>query len=159
MLTLATYLNFYLSTVMNIRFFITALSFTSLLMSTPAVQGSPLFSGKTLISQTKLLPPPPSSPNPVPDPNTLSFTPNATSYRVMAAVTSTVEEQQVKAAYPGAFFTNFNGQRLLQVGSFSDPLNAQQAALSFTKFGTWKLLLIPNWEFAVNYVPINNCWG
>ncbi|AGF50370.1 sll0702 [Synechocystis sp. PCC 6803] len=88
-----------------------------------------------LVSQTQLLPPPPASPNPVPDPSALSFTPNATSYRVMALITSPVEEQQVKAAYPGAFFTNFNGQRLLQIGSFSDPLNAQQAALSLQNLG------------------------
>ncbi|MBE9203903.1 hypothetical protein IQ218_11185 [Synechocystis salina LEGE 06099] len=88
-----------------------------------------------LVSQTQLLPPPPTSPNPVPDPSALSFTPNASSYRVMALVTSPVEEQQVKAAYPGAFFTTFNGQRLLQIGSFSDPLNAQQAALSLQNLG------------------------
>ncbi|MCT0252783.1 MULTISPECIES: hypothetical protein [unclassified Synechocystis] len=93
------------------------------------------FKEPVLVSQTQLLPPPPASPNPVPDPSALSFTPNATSYRVMALVTSPVQEQQVKAAYPGAFFTNFNGQRLLQIGSFSDPLNAQQAALSLQNLG------------------------
>lgn len=124
---------------MNVRFFSTALSGVSLVMATPAVQASPFFPGRgeILISQTQLLPPPPSSPNPVPDLNALTFASNtnATSYRVMAMVTSPVQEQQVKAAYPGAFFTNFNGQRLLQVGSFSDPLNAQQTALTLQNLG------------------------
>lgn len=104
-------------------------------MSAQTVQANPLLGNKTLISQTQLLPPPPSGPNPVPDPTALNFTPNATSYRVMAAVTTPVQEQQVKAAYPGAFFTNFEGQRLLQVGSFSDPLNAQQTALTLQNLG------------------------
>jgi hypothetical protein len=124
---------------MNIRFLLPALSAASLVMSAQAVQASPFSSGKgeILISQVQLLPPPPSSPNPVPDPTALTFASNtnATSYRVMAMVTSPVQEQQVKAAYPGAFFTNFNGQRLLQVGSFSDPLNAQQTALTLQNLG------------------------
>jgi hypothetical protein len=46
-----------------------------------------------------------------------------------------VQEQQVKVAYPGAFYTDYQGQRMLQVGSFRDPLNAQQAALSLQNLG------------------------
>ena len=120
--------------VINYRFPIAVFGACLCLLVIAPAQAVPLRS-PILVSQTQLLPPPPASPNPVPDPSALSFTPNATSYRVMALVTSPVEEQQVKAAYPGAFFTNFNGQRLLQIGSFSDPLNAQQAALSLQNLG------------------------
>ena len=87
-----------------------------------------------LIAQ-ELLPPPPAGPNPVPDPTQFQATTNASSYRVMAAVTSNVQEKQVKATYPSAFYTNYNGRRMLQIGSFSDPLNAQQAALTLQNLG------------------------
>ncbi|MEB3161428.1 MAG: hypothetical protein VKL20_08215 [Synechocystis sp.] len=90
---------------------------------------TPLF-----IAQT-LLPPPPAGPNPVPDPSQFQFTANASSYRVLALVTSSVQEKQVKVNYPGAFYTNHNGRRMLQIGSFSDPLNAQQAALTLQNLG------------------------
>lgn len=83
----------------------------------------------------ELLPPPPPGPNPVPDPSQFSFTANASSYRVLALVTSSAQEKQVKASYPSAFYTNYNGQRMLQIGSFSDPLNAQQAALTLQNLG------------------------
>lgn len=83
----------------------------------------------------ELLPPPPTAPNPVPDPSQFEFTANTAVYRVLALITSNVQEQQVKVAYPGAFYTDYQGQRMLQVGSFRDPLNAQQAALSLQNLG------------------------
>ena len=92
------------------------------------------FQAPLLISQ-ELLPPPPAGPNPVPDPSQFQFTANASSYRVIAVVTSSIQEKQAKAAYPGAFYTNYRGRRVLQIGSFSDPLNAQQAALTLQNFG------------------------
>jgi len=98
------------------------------------IEALPLSAGSLLIAQ-ELLPPPPPGPNPVPDPTQFQLTANAPTYRVMARVNSAVQEQQVKASYPGAFYTNYNGQRLLQIGSFSDPLNAQQAALSLQNLG------------------------
>jgi hypothetical protein len=87
------------------------------------------------VNAQELLPPPPAGPNPVPDPAQFQFTPNASSYRVLALVNSSVQEKQVKVSYPGAFYTNYNGRRMLQIGSFSDPLNAQQAALTLQNLG------------------------
>jgi hypothetical protein len=83
----------------------------------------------------ELLPPPPAGPNPIPDLSQFEFTANASTYRVLAFVTSSVQEKQVKVTYPGAFYTNHQGRRMLQIGSFSDPLNAQQAALTLQNLG------------------------
>lgn len=95
--------------------------------------------GQALMAQVQLLPPPPAGPHPVPNPSSFNLA-NASTYRVVALIGSPVQEQQVKATYPGAFATNVNGQRAMQIGSFSDPMNAQQAAVSLQNLGLETLI-------------------
>lgn len=108
--------------------------FLSIIATPMAIAPAKALPTPLLIAQ-ELLPPPPAGPNPVPDPAQFQFTANASSYRVLALVNSSVQEKQVKVSYPGAFYTNYNGRRMLQIGSFSDPLNAQQAALTLQNLG------------------------
>ncbi len=103
---------------------------TAMLAGSVSAIESPVF-----IAQRELLPPPPAGPHPVPDPDQFNLDPNASSFRVMAIVTSAIQEKQFKVAYPDAFATNHFGRRVMQIGRFSDPMNAQQAAMTLQNLG------------------------
>ena len=101
-----------------------------------------LESNVLVIAQANLLPPPPNGPFPVPDPNQFNLDPNADSYRVIAVVTSAIQEKQVKSFYPDAFAKDHLGRRVMQIGTFSDPVNAKQTALTLQHLGM-EILIAP----------------
>ncbi|MGL5034864.1 MAG: hypothetical protein ACRC6M_13790, partial [Microcystaceae cyanobacterium] len=89
--------------------------------STPPVL-APLFSN------------PPSRGLPTPSLSSLPAN-NTQSYRVLAAISNPVQQEQLKSIYPEAFNTSYNGQRLLQVGRFSSRENAEQASQNLQGVG------------------------
>ncbi|MFN5513986.1 MAG: hypothetical protein ACK5CA_04345, partial [Cyanobacteriota bacterium] len=68
--------------------------------------------------------------------------PSSATLRVLALVSSPVQEQQIRAIFPDAFGTAYQGRRALQVGRFSDQANAQEIAQNLQGLGV-KTILVP----------------
>ena len=85
-----------------------------------------------------LLPP---SPSPK-IPRSFTASSSGVSYRVMAAVSGSQQQEQVRSLYPDAFATSYQGQRVLQVGVFSTQENATQAYQSLQNAGL-RAIMIP----------------
>ena len=89
-----------------------------------------------------LLPPPPSPKIPRAVNSGINASSSGVSYRVMAAVSGSQQQEQVRSLYPDAFATSYRGQRVLQVGVFSTQENATQAYQSLQNAGL-RAIMIP----------------
>jgi hypothetical protein len=66
----------------------------------------------------------------------VSLTTNANNiHKVLVKVNNSAQESQVKSLYPEAFQTNLRGERMLQVGVFSNPETAQEVSNSLKNMG------------------------
>jgi len=74
--------------------------------------------------------------NPITSPTISSLTTKTNNiYKVLVKVDNKNQESQVKSLYPEAFFTNFQGTRMLQVGVFSFSEKAEEVSQSLKNNG------------------------
>jgi len=74
--------------------------------------------------------------------NSAPSAPSTATLRVLALVSNPVQEQQIRAIFPDAFGTAYEGRRALQVGRFSDQANAREIAQNLQGLGV-KTILVP----------------
>ncbi|MBJ7900567.1 MAG: hypothetical protein GC158_11750 [Cyanobacteria bacterium RI_101] len=74
--------------------------------------------------------------------NSAPSAPSPATLRVLALISSPVQEQQIRALFPDAFGTAYQGRRALQVGRFSDQANAREIAQNLQGLGV-KTILVP----------------
>lgn len=68
--------------------------------------------------------------------STASLTTNTNNiHKVLVKVNNSAQESQVKSLYPEAFQTNLRGEKMLQVGVFSNPKTAQEVSNSLKNMG------------------------
>ncbi len=78
---------------------------------------------------------------PVPPPENPQPIPLKTSYRVIVSV-SEQQESKIRTLYPGAFATVYSGQRVLQVGLFTNWQNAQQVLEDLKELGLKEIIML-----------------
>lgn len=78
---------------------------------------------------------------PVPPPENPQPLPVTTSYRVIVSVNEQ-QEDRIRTLYPGAFATVYSGQRVLQVGLFSNWENAQQVLEDLKELGLKEIIML-----------------
>jgi hypothetical protein len=65
----------------------------------------------------------------------IASTPAQQFYRVMVETTNSNQQTEVRSLYPDAIATQYNGQAMLQVGTFSNRDNAEETLQSLQNLG------------------------